>query len=342
MQELVFLKQDTIRTKNVDGNKINTEVSTVVISQDSVVARKAKTKKFISDSVAQKTNLSDKNITIIDSTIKINNHVYNPYNKSFNNSINFLKYNQISELKYKQLLKYQPKKSFIEVEPAKELRLCERIHITSNWVFFIFFFLILIFIWIRIFYNKIFNYLFNSFISYQLSLKMYNERNALLKRVSFILDILYHIILSFFIYESFTFLNIKPLGLTSFNLFLFSVNVLILFTIARYLVLNIFNKLFDTESIIAEYNHNNFIINKLLGIVLFPVIIAFYYVPEKYSGLMFFGGLAIIGMGYFMKILRGYQIIIRKEILFYYLILYLCTLEILPLFIGYKVFISLL
>jgi hypothetical protein len=342
MQELIYLQQDTIPSQQVEREQINTEVSAITQKKDSLVLKKIKPSGIVADSIIKKTKLIDSKLVAKDSIPKVNVSIYNPYVKVFNNNENFLIFNQLAELKQKQDLKTRTQNNLIQLKPDKKLTPEVRTHITSNWVFFIFMILIIVFIWIRIFYNKFFNYLTNAMISYQLSLKMYNEKNALLKRVSFILDILYHIILSFFLYESFTYLNIKPLTLTSFNLFLFILNVLILFTIARNVILNIFNKLFDTEYVISEYIHNNFIINKLLGIILFPVIIAFYYLPEKYAGIMFYVGLALICISLIMKILRGYHIIIRKDILFYYLILYLCTLEILPLFIGYKVFISLL
>jgi hypothetical protein len=57
---------------------------------------------------------------------------------------------------------------------------------------------------------------------------------------------------------------------------------------------------------------------------------------------MLWAGALMLGAGIIFKIIRGYQIIIRKDVLFIYLILYLCTLEILPLLLGYKVFMSLL
>jgi len=37
-----------------------------------------------------------------------------------------------------------------------------------------------------------------------------------------------------------------------------------------------------------------------------------------------------------LKAFRAYQIIIRKDVVLFYLILYLCTLEFLPLLLGYK------
>jgi hypothetical protein len=72
------------------------------------------------------------------------------------------------------------------------------------------------------------------------------------------------------------------------------------------------------------------------------VVFAVCYLPEGFVGALLWAGILILGAGIIFKLLRGYQIIIRKDVLFIYLILYLCTLEILPLLLGYKVFMSLL
>jgi hypothetical protein len=273
--------------------------------------------------------------------------VYNPYKRAFNSSDNFLLNNSLRFLKKNQKTFDTKDSSYAQVAsklilPSVKFQLQDRYYVTSNWPFFVFIFIILLYIWIKVFYNKFFSFIANSLISYQLSAKLFQERNFLLRRVSFVLDIIYHIVLSIFLFEIFAYRNLYPLKLTSYNLFFLFLNILILFTLARSVVLGIFNSLFNTTPLITEYIHNNFIVNKSIGIVLFPVVIAIYYLPVKIAGLLYVAGIMIIGIGILFKIVRGYQLIIRKDVLFSYLILYLCTLEILPLFLGYKVFMSLL
>ena len=273
--------------------------------------------------------------------------VYNPYKKTFNASDNFLMINALKSLgkKSSPAMYADSLVSGIEttVKPSRgSFTLQSRLHVTSDWVLPVILIILLLFIWIKAFYNRFFSFLGNSLISYQLSVKLYHEKNVLLKRVSLVLDVIYHIVLAVFLYESFTYFSISPAKLTSYNLFLFFLNILILYSLLRSVILNIFNTLFKTESIISEYVHNNFIVNKSIGIVLFPITIALYYMPENLSGILLVTGLVVLGTGFLFKIIRGYQIIIRKEVLLFYLILYLCTLEILPLFLGYKVFMSLL
>jgi hypothetical protein len=273
--------------------------------------------------------------------------VYNPYRKAFNTSDNFLTNNSLS--RFGQTLSGNANKDALSnrftassVSTSGNLPLHDRVNHTGNWLMLIFMIVILLFIWIKIFYNKFFSILSNSLVSYQLSAKVFHEKNVLLKSVSFVLDVIYLIVLTVFLYECFTFWNLAPMKMASYNLFLLLFNIIILYTVTRGLILKLFNTLFKTESIVSEYVHNNFIINKSIGIVLFPFVFAICYLPESFIRVLLWAGLLILGAGIIYKLLRGYQIIIRKDVLFIYMILYLCTLEILPLLLGYKVFMSLL
>ena len=273
--------------------------------------------------------------------------LYNPFRKTFNAGDNFLTSNSLSQIG-QHLSDIYDRDSLTgqftstSFKTTGNLTLTDRVNHAGNWLLLIFMIVILLFIWIRIFYNKFFSILSNSLVSYQLSAKVFHERNVLLKRVSFVLDIIYLIVLTVFVYECFTFRNLTPMKMVSYNLFLLLFNIIILYTVTRSLILKLFNTLFQTESIVSEYVHNNFIINKSIGIVLFPLVFAVCYMPESFVSGLLWAGILILGAGIIFKLFRGYQIIIRKDVLFIYLILYLCTLEILPLLLGYKVFMSLL
>jgi hypothetical protein len=49
-------------------------------------------------------------------------------------------------------------------------------------------------------------------------------------------------------------------------------------------------------------------------------------------------GMALLIAAYLLRFFRGIKILMNKDVLIFYLILYLCTLEILPLLLGYKLF----
>ena len=213
---------------------------------------------------------------------------------------------------------------------------------TQDWLLGIFLLLTLLFIWIRVFYGKFFAILGNSLISFQISAKLFREKNILHQRVSFVLDFVYILVFSVFIYEVAVHFGLASQEISPFNLFLVFLNVMIFYTLARMTLLRLTGFLFMAQPVFSEYIHNTSVINKGMGIALFPVVIMAHYLPYGIISLVLIMGLILFAVAFIFKGIRGYQIIIRKDVLIFYLILYLCTLEILPLLLGYKFVTSLI
>jgi hypothetical protein len=213
---------------------------------------------------------------------------------------------------------------------------------TYDWFLAIFMLITLLFIWIRVFYGKFFSMLGNALLSFQISAKLFREKNALHRRVSIVLDFIYLVVLSVFVFELARYFDILDASMSRFNQFMLILNIFMLYTLLRLLLLKITAFLFLNRSLFSEYIHNTFVVNKGMGIALFPLVVTIHYFPPALSALIVFTGIVIVGAAFIFKSVRAYQIIKRKDVLLFYLILYLCTLEFLPLLLGYKVIISLI
>jgi hypothetical protein len=211
-----------------------------------------------------------------------------------------------------------------------------------DWFLAIFLIITLLFIWIRLFYGKYFSILASAVTSFQLSAKLFREKNVLVRRVSIVLDFIYYVILSVFIFESFSHFHWYTSTMSLFNQFMLLLNIIMLFSLLRMALLRFTGFLFINRNLFSEYIHNIYVVNKSTGIILFPVVITAHYFPSQLVSLVLMIGLAILVMAFIWKSIRAYQIIIRKDVAIFYLILYLCTLEFLPLLLGYKVIISLI
>jgi hypothetical protein len=211
-----------------------------------------------------------------------------------------------------------------------------------DWFLGIFLFISFLFIWIRLFYGKYFATLASAVSSFQMSAKLFRERNVLVRRVSIVLDFIYFVMLSVLVYESVTHFKWVSAGMTQFNLYMLLLNIIIIYSLVRIALLRITAHLFLQRNLFSEYIHNTLVINKGIGIVLFPIVITARYFPFPLISLVLVIGLSILILGVIWKIIRAYQIISRKNVVLFYLILYLCTLEFLPLLLGYKVIISLI
>jgi hypothetical protein len=211
-----------------------------------------------------------------------------------------------------------------------------------DWFLGIFLFISMLFIWIRLFYGKYFTTLASAVSSFQMSAKLFRERNVLVRRVSIVLDFIYFVMLSVLIFESVTHFNWVTPSLSQFNLYMLLLNIIIIYSLGRIALLRLTAKLFMQRSLFSEYIHNTLVINKGVGIILFPIVITARYFPFPLISLVLTLGLGILIFAVIWKSIRAYQIIRRKNVVLFYLILYHCTLEFLPLLIGYKVIISLI
>ena len=211
-----------------------------------------------------------------------------------------------------------------------------------DWFLGIFLFISMLFIWIRLFYGKYFATLASAVSSFQMSAKLFRERNVLVRRVSIVLDFIYFVMLSVLVFESATHFNWVTHSLSQFNLYMLLLNIIIIYSLVRIALLRITANLFLQRNLFSEYIHNTLVINKGIGIILFPIVITARYFPFPLISLVLSIGLGILIFGVIWKSIRAYQIIRRKNVVLFYLILYLCTLEFLPLLIGYKVIISLI
>jgi hypothetical protein len=76
--------------------------------------------------------------------------------------------------------------------------------------------------------------------------------------------------------------------------------------------------------------------NRGTGIILFPVVALIAYFPAENPMVAVFLGILTTLVFYVMLLKRGISILLKKQFPIFYLFLYLCTLEILPLLLIYK------
>ncbi|HLP05254.1 MAG TPA: DUF4271 domain-containing protein [Paludibacter sp.] len=75
-----------------------------------------------------------------------------------------------------------------------------------------------------------------------------------------------------------------------------------------------------------------------LGIVLFPVLVLQVYAPSGYDSILVALELVLVSISFILIIIKLFQIFFHKTVATFYILLYLCTLEILPLIALYQVY----
>ncbi|MFC2086907.1 DUF4271 domain-containing protein [Bacteroidota bacterium] len=200
----------------------------------------------------------------------------------------------------------------------------------------LFLFSLILLVYVRLLYYKYLKAVFRSLFNFNLANSLFYDKNILLRRTSFVLNLVYYLnigILLFFIIQYFE-LNIPVKS--NFILLILSMSIAVILFFLKSLINWIVAGIFKIKEYVNEYIYNISLYNKSLGVLILPIIILITYLePELFSYLLILG-ISLIILFYVMKLLRGIQIIFQKEVSIYYLILYLCTLEILPLIWLYK------
>ena len=192
--------------------------------------------------------------------------------------------------------------------------------------------------WLKLFYHKFLNQMMQSVSNYQLSVKLLRDQNLFSKRVAIALNINFVFIGGAFIYLIFGYYNLQPFQLNDLLSYLCYSGCLMLLLLVRHVVLHITGHLFDKHYVFREYLHQIFLIYKSMGIYLIILVIGLAYIREELRIYFIYLGIILVFSAYFLRIFKGVRILMNKDVLIFYLILYLCTLEILPFLILYRFF----
>jgi len=203
--------------------------------------------------------------------------------------------------------------------------------------------LILILIaWLKLFYNKFFDQTLQSLYNYQLSAKVFRDQNIFSRRVATVLNFNFIMTAGLFCFLVSNYYGISIFTGSSFLRYFEFCVLIAVFLLARYIITRLTGMIFNKDHLFKDYIHQILIAYKSLGVYLILIIIGLAYSPAEMKIYLIYAGSILAAIAYLTRIIKGFQIIFRKDVLLIYLILYLCTLEILPILVVYRYFSSFL
>lgn len=138
-------------------------------------------------------------------------------------------------------------------------------------------------------------------------------------------------------YNYFSYFPIK----SHFGIFLILYLASILYCLFKYILIYFFGELFRTRNICFNYNSNQLGFYFLDGIIIIPFIFLYYYLPKETQNAMLITIFIITFILLLIRLIKGFAFVLREtKFSKFYLFVYLCILEILPLIIIYKFLIS--
>lgn len=122
-----------------------------------------------------------------------------------------------------------------------------------------------------------------------------------------------------------------------FGIFLLFYFGIIIYSIAKYILVFFFGELFRTKSICFKYNSNQLGFYFINGLIMIPLLFLYYYLPYNSTENLLVGILIVFLILLLIRMIKGFLLVIDKtKFSKFYLFVYLCILEFIPIIIIYK------
>jgi hypothetical protein len=192
--------------------------------------------------------------------------------------------------------------------------------------------------WIKVSFGKYINQLLRAVLNYSEAYKLYRDYNTLVERVYLILNIIFTLSGGLFCYQLLKFYKPNLIGSNHFYVLLACFGFILAIYIFKFSINKVLGFILDQVQTFDEYLHSSFIYFKVSGLFLLPLISIISFISDNYRFPFIVIGLIIFFVLYFISIYRATRIMLQKGILLFYWILYLCTVEFLPVILFYKYF----
>jgi|GEM_PF-4200885 len=203
----------------------------------------------------------------------------------------------------------------------------------SDVPFFVILFSFLLVLAVKLFYKKYLSQLFISLSSFRKSQKFFNENNILAQRASLIMNGVFYINIALFLCEINAFYTKESFSFLRFTIYL---GIIFGISILKDMILKMLGLIFDAENFINECRFNIGIFNKMIGLSFFPVVLFIPYISYNVENQLVVFSFYLFLFLYGLYFYRSVQIILQKHISPFYMFLYFCTVEMLPLGIIYR------
>jgi len=205
----------------------------------------------------------------------------------------------------------------------------------TDWITLVFLVCLVVFAWLQTSYSKRMGQIFRAVARPHFVNQLEREGNLFKERITLGLGLNYYLISSVFVYQVFSEFGVVPSGLNSLTLTALILAGIFVYQFMKSSIIHLIGIVFNSTESARQYQLIILIFNYIMGIILFPiVVIAFYW----NSTALIITGIIIVSLLLLYRIFRGFLTgLDNKSYNLFYLFLYLCTLEILPLLLIFKV-----
>jgi hypothetical protein len=194
----------------------------------------------------------------------------------------------------------------------------------------------LFFLYMRMIFGRYMNMFFNAMFNRLRAHHMQEESGLILGRVSFSLNIFYFLTLGLLAQHVVDFQGLQLFELSQFKSFLLLSGLAIGVYLVKWIFAHILAHFLQIQSVTKAYFFHTFIYNKVFALVSFPLLLALPYIDTSWVDVVLPAILVFLGFIYLLRFFRVIAFSIQRKLSLFYLFLYLCALEIIPILVGYN------
>ena len=178
--------------------------------------------------------------------------------------------------------------------------------------------------------------MFLSFFNYRHALRMIEERRESDRQAAMFSNVLFILVTGIFVAIVLPFFGANLLwGSYTWSILFFSAATALLYILKAWMW-HILGFIFKAQAFSKMYVYQLFLYNRNAGLAVFPLVAAIPFVPETITPFLIYAAISIYAFAYLFRQWRNFRMIHDQNISLFYFILYLCTLEILPLLLFAK------
>lgn len=208
---------------------------------------------------------------------------------------------------------------------------------TPDWFTIVLFFTIGLFTWLKLKNTKIIQQMFAAFFNNSVTNQIVRDENILVQRASVMLSLVFYFTGALLLYELSIFFHweykIIGKGIVRFIIFVLFLSSAYSF---KMVLLKMMSTIFRMDRAVSTYIFNIFLINNIMGMLLIPLVMLIAFFPLATEFFIWFA-IGMLLASFIYRLFRG--IVIWTSIprfSLYYLIIYLCALELAPFLIIFK------
>ncbi len=165
---------------------------------------------------------------------------------------------------------------------------------------------------------------------------LFNESSIVIGRVSFLMNIFYFLTLGLLFAHGLDYMGIKIMSYSQLTTFFVLSSVVIALYFLKWVFAWIIAHILNIHEEVKSYFFHTFIYNKAYSIIVFPFLLAIPYIYTEWGIVALKGSFILLGIFYILRLFRNLTLSIQRNISLFYLFLYLCALEIIPILVMIK------